>query len=167
MIAVNIVLQVALALSPQMSTTQQTADIAAKERARRAAKESFTLNFRELQVLGKGLLKAHESGGLGPERLARDTKTIQKRARSLRGLMALGEPREQTRIETILRSPHDFDRAIRQLAQLVTDFAHNPVHQNSKVFDTNLAGKAAADLVAIVDLAKAIERRAKDYVKPR
>lgn len=166
MIAVYIVLQVSLVLSPQMSTTQQNADLAAKERARRAAKESFTQNFRELQVLGKDILKAHESGGLIRDRLARDAKLIQKRARSLRGLMALGEPRGQTRVETTLRSPQDFDRSIRQLAQLVLDFAHNPVHQNSKVFDTNLAGKAAADLVAIVDLAKALERRAKDYVKP-
>ena len=48
---------------------------------------------------------------------------------------------------------------------MVFDFARNPIHQNPKVFDTDKAADAAADLVAIVDLARLIERRARDYTK--
>ena len=72
--------------------TLQNRKADAQERERRAAKQSFNENFRELQLLGINLLRDHRSGALSKGRLSKDTKAIQKRARSLRGLMVLGEP---------------------------------------------------------------------------
>ena len=74
--------------------TLQNRKADSQERERRAAKESFNENFRELQVLGINLLKDHAAALWTKGRLAKDTKAIQKRARSLRGLMVLGEPAE-------------------------------------------------------------------------
>ncbi|MEP7272434.1 MAG: hypothetical protein ABI882_13105 [Acidobacteriota bacterium] len=161
LLALNLTLLVA-----QMSTTQQAADAAAKERSRKAAQSQFTENFRELQLLGIGLLKAHEAGSLVPARLSRDVKAIQRRARNLRGLLVLGAPGPVTaRIDREMRSPEEFDRAIHLLSKLVSDFAHNPIHKNTKIFDTDQATRAATDLIAMIDLAKVIERRARDYAR--
>ncbi len=151
---------------PQAGATQQATELAANERARRATQQLFAENFRELQLLGIGLLKTHDEGSLLPQRLAKDARAIQRRARALRGLMVLGEPLARAlQNDRQMRSPDEFDQAIRLLSQLVSDFAHNPIHRNSKVFNTNQAAQASADIVAIVDLAKVIERRARDYTK--
>jgi hypothetical protein len=152
---------------PQAGSTTQANEAAARERARKANQAEFKESFRSIQTVGMALLKAHEEGRLAPGGLAKDTRAIQKHARSLRSLMALGPPSERERsAPPELHSARDFDKAIRSLSQLVSDFAHNPIHQNPKVFDTDKASEAAADLVAIVDLAKSIERRARDYTRP-
>ncbi len=163
MTSISLILHITL-LCAQVSTTQQATEAATRERSRRAAQAQFNENFRELQLIGIGLLKAHESGNLIPKRLARDAKGIQRRARALRGLLVLGEPGPRTtKIDPEMRSSEQFDRAIRLLAKLVSDFAHNPIHKNAKVFDTDQAAQAATDLITILDLAKVIERRARDY----
>jgi hypothetical protein len=155
-----------VALVPQSGSTTQANEAAARERARKATQLEFKENFRSIQLEGVELLKSHEDGSLKPDKLAKDVRAIQKHARSLRGLLALGPPATKPRPPAPeLVTAEDFDKAIRALSQLVSDFAHNPIHQNPKVFDTDQAGNAAAELVAIVDLAKLIERRARDYKK--
>ena len=152
--------------SNRIVSGQETRDSAAKERERLATREQFKQHFRELQLLGIGLLKAHEGGNLKASRLAKDTNAIQKRARALRGLMVLGElvaPVDE--IERQIDSADKFDRSIRHLARLISEFAHNPIHQNAKVFNTDYAAEASADLISIIDLAKAIESRASHYVR--
>ena len=153
--------------SPQVGSTQQATEEAARARARRAAQHDFEENFRAIQVVGIDLLKSHEDGTLDSQHLAKNTRAIQRHARALRGLMALGPPitKPQPIIQQI-QSSETFDKAIRALAKLVADFAHSPIHKNPKVFDTDLAAHASTDIVVIVELAKLIERRAKDYAKP-
>jgi hypothetical protein len=142
----------------------QQAEQAARERERKAAREQFSQNFRELQQIANATLKAHDQHSLKASDLQKNVKGIQKRAKTLRGLTVLGEPvsppeNYARKIETSA----DFDRAIRTLAQLVYDFAHNPVHQNTKVFDTNRAARAIEDLINIINLAKIIEDNSDNY----
>jgi hypothetical protein len=58
-----------------------------------------------------------------------------------------------------------FDESIRKLATLISDFAHNPVHQNNKVFNTDQAERAQTDLLTIINLSKALENKSKAYAK--
>lgn len=155
-----------LAWRPQAGSTTQANEAAARDRARKATQAEFKERFRSIQTLGMGLLKAHEEGMLRSDQLAKDARAIQKHARSLNNLMALGPPNSKNRGRAMeINTAGDFDRAIRKLSQLVYDFAHNPIHRNPKVFDTDKAADAAAELVTIVDLARVIERRARDYTK--
>lgn len=167
MIAALLLVQLAVvSLSSQMSATQQATELASKERARRAAQEQFTENFRSIQLLGIELLKAHEGGTLLPDQLAKKAKAIQKNARALRSLMALGPPAHEPRPDLQIRTRAEFDRAIRLLAKLVSDFAHNPMHKTPKVFDTDQAADAAAKIEAILDLSRDIERKSRRYTHP-
>ena len=78
--------------------------------------------------------------------------------------MALGDLAQETDLDKEIGTPEEFDESIRKLAKLIWDFSHNPVHQNSKVFNTDLASRAQTDLLAIINLSKLIESRAKEYV---
>lgn len=134
-----------------------------KERDRLYARQQFTKNFRDLQVTSQNLLKEHEEKRLSPERLSKDARVINKAAKALRAVMALGDLAEAVRIDKEINTPQQFDKSIRRLAKHIYDFAHNPIHQNSKVFNTDQAQRAQTDLLAIIDLSKAIESKAKGY----
>ena len=75
--------------------------------------------------------------------------------------MALGNLAVPLKIDKEINTPRQFDQSIRRIAKLIYDFAHNPIHQNSKVFNTDQAQQAQTDLLAIIDLSKAIENKAK------
>lgn len=138
--------------------------LADRERERRAAREEFTKNFRELQLLGIGLLKTHERRDLRASRLSKDSKSIQKKAKALRSLTVLGEPKDSPKeYGPKIDSAQQFDRSIRELTFMIHRFAHNPIHKNSKIFDMTLASQAASDLVNIINLAKVIEVNADGY----
>jgi len=134
-----------------------------KERDRTYLQQQFTKNFRDIQLLGQGLLREHESKSLTPKRLKNDSRLINKCAKTLRQLMALGEMASKTEISKKIESPHDYDQSIRRLSKLIHDFANNPIHQNNKVFNTDLAERAQTDLLAIIDLSKMIEGKARSY----
>jgi hypothetical protein len=133
--------------------------------ARRQAREQFQKNFREIQLIGQRLVREHEAGRLKPSQLAKETKAIQKCAKNLRSLQALGEPLAPS-AESIgsLDSPQDFDQSIRRLAKLIYDYAHNPTHQNNRVFNTDEAARARQDLEMAIKLARALETKAKNYL---
>jgi hypothetical protein len=133
------------------------------ERNRAYARQQFQKNFKDLQTISQGLLKEHEAARLTPDRLAKDSKSINKCARNLRTMMALGEMAQEVEIDREIDTPKEFDQSIRRLHQLIYDFAHNPVHQNSKVFNTDQAERAQTDLLAIINLSKAMGDRSKSY----
>jgi hypothetical protein len=128
-------------------------------------RQQFTQDFRDLQLISQGLLRDHEARRLTPKRLRKDAGSINKCAKSLRSLMALGDlaAKPEIGVEKEIDTPQEYDQSIRRLAKLIWNFAHNPVHQNSKVFDTELAAKAQTDLLTIINLSKVIESRAKRY----
>jgi hypothetical protein len=134
-----------------------------RERDRAYARQMFQKNFKTVQVLTQELLREHEAGRLTPERLGKDARTLQKSARTLRALQALGEMAKPTDINPNIRTPDEFDAAIRRLAKFIYDYAHNSIHQNSKVFNTDEAERAQTDLLAAIQLAKAIESKSKSY----
>jgi hypothetical protein len=137
---------------------------AQREREKAAARQQFTENFRDIQLLGQGLLRDHLSGRLTSERLSKSSKSINKCARSLRSLLALGELASEIEINEEIDTPLAFDDAIRTLARVISDFAHNPHHQSSQIFNTDQAAKAQTDLLTIINLSKAIEKRSKLYI---
>lgn len=142
--------------------TQSTKSLE-RERDKAYVRQQFNKNFSLLQVTGQKLLKEHEHNKLTSTRLANDVKTINKCAKTLQSLVALGDLAEPPKINKEINAPEEFDQAIRNLAQHIWDFAHNPIHQNSKVFNTNQAEKAQMDLLSIIDLSKALESKAKRY----
>ena len=77
--------------------------------------------------------------------------------------MALGNLAVPMKIDKEIKTPQQFDKSIRRLAKHIYDFAHNPIHQSSKVFNTDQAQQAQTDLLAIIDLSKALEEKAKGY----
>lgn len=134
-----------------------------QERERAYHRQEFTKNFRDLQLLSQNLLKEHEANRLTPERLAKDSKSINKCAKALRSLTVLGNLALPPKINKDIATPKQYDESIRRLAKHIWDFAHNPNLQSNKVFDTGHAKRAQSDLLAIIDLSKAIENKAKGY----
>lgn len=141
----------------------QAAKSSERERDRIYARQQFNKNFRDLQITSQELLKEHEERHLTRERLTKNLRTINKSAKILRTLTALGNLAVPLKIDKEINTPQQFDQSIRRLAKLIYDFAHNPIHQNSKVFNTDQAQQAQTDLLAIIDLSKAIENKARDY----
>lgn len=134
------------------------------ERERAYNQQLFKQSFQNLQILGQNLLKDHDAGHLTSGRLAKDAKSINKCAKALRSLTALGDLAVPTIINKDINTARKYDESIRLLAKHIWDFAHNPVHQNTKIFNTDEAARAQTDLLAIIDLSKAIESKAKGYV---
>ena len=136
-----------------------------RERERAYAREQFTKNFRDIQLLGKGLLQDHEETKLTPGKLAKSARSINKSARTLRSLIALGEMASEVEINKEIDTATEFDESIRKLAILISGFAHNPVHQSNKVFNTDQAESAQTDLLTIINLSKALDNKSKSYAK--
>ncbi|HQR31481.1 MAG TPA: hypothetical protein PLK30_02005 [Blastocatellia bacterium] len=141
----------------------QSSNAHERERDRTYARQQFTKNFRDLQETSQSLLKEHENKRLTSERLTKDVRSINKSAKTLRSLMALGNLAVPMKIDKEIKTPQQFDKSIRRLAKHIYDFAHNPIHQSSKVFNTDQAQQAQTDLLAIIDLSKALEEKAKGY----
>ncbi len=134
------------------------------ERQKAVTKQQFTQNFRNLQVTSQAMLREHEAGALTNKQLNKTARSINKSAKTLRNLMALGNLAESAEpYEKLIDTADKFDAAIRRLSKLIYDFAHSPVHQNSKVFDTRAAAKTQSQLLTIIELSKAIESLARNY----
>ncbi|HEV2665609.1 MAG TPA: hypothetical protein VG324_11890, partial [Blastocatellia bacterium] len=80
--------------------------------------------------------------------------------------IALGEMASEVEIDKEIDTAREFDESIRKLASLISEFAHNPVHQSNKVFNTDQAERAQTDLLTIINLSKALENKSKDYARP-
>ena len=133
--------------------------------AKKQAQAFFAKTFRELQEFGIEVLREHEAGRLTPPHLDKRAKSIHKAAKTLRSMINLGR-RQPAQVSESPATPQEFDAAIRRLARLIRSFAHNPVHHNTKVFDTDQAERAGADLAAVIGLSKAIADGAKQYPTP-
>jgi hypothetical protein len=135
-----------------------------REREKAAARQQFVENFRDIQLLGQGLLRDHQTGRLTSKGLSKAAKSINKCARTLRSLLALGNMASEIEIDEEIATPLAFDEAIRKLASVISDFARNPHHQSSKVFNTDQAAQAQTDLLTIINLSKAIEKKSNGYI---
>jgi len=139
---------------------------AEREREKVVARQQFSKNFHDLQVTSQELLREHVAGQLTSPELSKKAKTIYKSAKALRTLMALGElAQEPHAINEKLSGTLEFDQSIKRLAKMIYDFAHSPVHQNSKVFNTVEVTKTQKDLLTIISLAKVIETNARKYIR--
>ncbi len=134
------------------------------DREKEQARAEFSRHFAGLQNTGYALRNEHEAHTLKPGKLEKYARAVNKHARTLRTLVVLGELDEPVRES---REPLDnskkFDQSIHQLARLIYSFAHNPVHQNHRVFDTDQARRARADLEHIIVLSKSLGKQAKGY----
>jgi hypothetical protein len=152
-----------LALTASASYAQSPRSLEA-ERQKAVTKQQFAQNFRNLQTSSQAMLRDHEGGALTYKQLNQTARSINKSAKALRGLMALGNLAESAEpFEKQIDSADKFDTAIRRLSQLIYDFAHSPVHQNSKVFDTKAAAKTQTQLLTIIELSKTLESLARNY----
>lgn len=143
-------------------TNQPTSQVE-RNREKAYLRQQFTRHFRSVQVLSQELLKTHEEGNLTVRSLGKEAREINKSARSLRQLIALGALAEERELKTSLTTPADFDEAIRLLAQMIRRFARNPSHQNSRILNTDQATEAQTDLLAIIRLSKTLADQARGY----
>ncbi len=164
LVVAGVVIQQHPSLANTGARKPQSSNPVEKERDRLYARQQFTKNFRDLQLTSQNLLKEHEEKRLNPERLNKSVRIINKAAKALRSLMALGDLAQPLKIDKEIKTPQQFDSSIRRLAKHIYDFAHNPIHQSNKVFNTDQAQQAQTDLLAIIDLSKAIQNKAKGYV---
>lgn len=143
-------------------TNQPTSQVE-RNREKAYLRQQFARHFRSVQVLSQDLLKAHEEGNLTARGLGKEAREINKSARSLRQLIALGALAEERELKTSLTTPAEFDEAIRLLAQMIRRFARNPSHQNSRILNTDQATEAQTDLLAIIRLSKTLADQARGY----
>jgi hypothetical protein len=162
MTGINMMVYLSLLLIIWMPGAQSST--AQSEREKAAARQQFVENFRDIQLLGQGLLRDHQAGRLTSKDLSNSAKSINKCARTLRSLLALGELASEIEINEEIDTPLAFDDAIRKLARVISDFAHNPQHQSSRIFNTDQAARAQTDLLTIINLSKAIEKKSKGYI---
>lgn len=159
MLAICLLCHTALCVAPQFPTD--------KQREKAVAKQQFSKNFHDLQTVSQEMLREHEAGQLTGAQLARHAKAINKAAKTLRTLMALGElAQEPEAVAKELNQAATFDQAIHRLAKRIYDFAHSPHHQNTKVFDTVEAAKVQKSLLTIIKLSNVIASQSKNYAKP-
>lgn len=134
-----------------------------QERDRRNAREVFSKNFREIQLLGLGLLRNHEAGNLDPKKLEKTVRSINKCARTIEPLLALGELGSLEEYDREINTPAEFNDSILRLAGLIRDFARNPSLKDNKIFNTRQAAEARSHLLTIIDLSKTLAERARSY----
>lgn len=151
-------------IAPQIN---QGASVAERARERAYAKEQFARHFKSIQVRSQLLLRLHEKRTLSAKQLREEAGQINKSARMLRQLIALGSLATKVEQKTQFATPEEFEEAIRKLGNLVWEFAHNPVHQNGKVFNTQQAAAAQTDLLSIIELSRALRREGSGYRPPR
>lgn len=145
------------------ATTQVRVD---SQREKAVIRQQFSKSFHDLQVISQQMLREHDAGHLTSSHLSKQAKSINKSAKTLRALMALGElAQDPHSIEPGLATAESFDKSIRWLAKMIYDFSHSPHHKNSKVFDTTEATKVQKDLLTIIALSKMLEANAKNYLR--
>lgn len=136
------------------------------QREKVVIRQQFSKSFHDLQVISQQMLREHNAGQLTTTQLSKQAKSINKSAKTLRTLMALGDLVEEPHpVEKGLSDALQFDKSIRRLAKMIFDFSHSPHHQNSKVFDTTEATKVQKDLLTIIALSKVLEANAKNYLR--
>ncbi len=140
--------------------TNQHSALVEKNREKAHLRQEFARHFRAIQVTSQELVRELEGRQLSAAKLARGSKGINKSARNLRQLLALGELAREEELKTTFASATEFEEAIRLLATRVREFVRNPLHQNSRILDTNLATTAQTDLLTIIRLSKAINQQA-------
>jgi hypothetical protein len=145
----------------------QGASVSERARERAYAREQFARHFKSIQVRSQLLLRLHEKRTLTAKQLREEAGQINKSARMLRQLIALGTLASKVEQKASFGAPEEFDVAIRKLANLVWEFAHNPVHQNGKVFNTRQAAMAQTDLLSIIELSRALQRDGTGYQSPK
>lgn len=143
----------------------QPSSVMERNRERAHLRQEFARHFRTIQVRSQEMIREFEAGRLTEKRLASHSKEINKSARNLRQLIALGELAEPEELKTSFSSPIEIEEAIRLLATRVKDFARNPTHQNSRILNTDLATRAQTDLLAVIRLSKAINEQARLVAK--
>lgn len=134
-----------------------------KNREKAYLRMQFARHFRAIQVVSQGLVKGVEEGTLTGSRLAAESREINKSARALRTMIALGDLAQEEELKVNFPGQQDFEEAIRNLGELVRKFARNPSHQNSRILNTDQATAAQTDLLSIIRLSKALSQQGKSY----
>lgn len=153
--------------TPDTSQANQSPSAFDQRRERSYRHTIFMKHFTVIQVLSQEVVRDHRNRVLSPASLKKSMKRINVSARALREMMAVGDLAREERLEEEFVTPSDYDLAISNLAKRVYDFAHNPTHQNSRIFDTIEATRAQTDLLVVITLSKAIESHAKGYKTTR
>jgi len=134
-----------------------------RNREKEYLRQQFARHFKLIQVTSQQLIREHEEGTMTSARLSKSVRDINKSARTLRTMIGLGELANDEQLKTDLTTAAGFDEALRLLGRLTRDFARNPVHQNSRILDTDLATRAQTDLLSIINLSRLIGQQSGIY----
>jgi hypothetical protein len=134
-----------------------------RNREKEYLRQQFARHFKLIQVTSQQLIREHEEGTMTSPRLSKSVRDINKSARTLRTMIGLGELANDEQLKTDLTTAAGFDEALRLLGRLTRDFARNPVHQNSRILNTDHATQAQTDLLSIINLSRLIGQQSGIY----
>lgn len=147
--------------------TSQNSSMLEKNREKEYLRQQFARHFKLIQITTQQIIREHEDGTMNSTRLSKNVREINKSARTLRTMIGLGDLANDEKLKTDLTSAAGFDEALRLLGRLIRDFARNPVHQNSRILNTELATRAQTDLLSIINLSRSIGQQAGNYQSPK
>lgn len=129
-------------------------------RQKRVDQISVRNDFRQLQITNNSLMaqffESPESERISNKEIRARLGEMKKLAKRL--WSTLGLPEAASGAEPDIALPD----GLRQLDQAVMSFVDNPLFQQPRVFDAEMASRAAVDLSAVVRLTDVLRKLAKD-----
>lgn len=123
-------------------------------------KVSLKNDFRQIQITNNSLMarvfERPQTQRITNKEIRSSLGEIKKLAERLR--TNLGLPRTQPRAETGFA----LNAGLIQMDQALMSFVDNPLFQETRIYDTEMASRAAADLTEVVRLADALKKLTKE-----
>ena len=126
-------------------------------RRRQFDQVSLRNDFRQLQIANNSLMtRVFESGQITNKEIRASLGEIKKVAERLRSSLGLPQIKPASGPDVALTP------GLRQLDEAVMSFVDNPLFQQPRVYDTEMASRAAGDLGEVVRLAELLRKLTKN-----
>jgi hypothetical protein len=143
-----------------LENLRREARVRPKTREHQVDQVSLKNDFRQIQITNNTLMarvfERQETQRITNKEIRSSLGEIKKLAERLRS--NLGLPKTQPRAETDLA----LNPGLRRLDQAVMSFVDNPLFQQLRVYDAEMAWRAAGDLSEVVRLAEVLRKLTKD-----
>jgi hypothetical protein len=134
--------------------------------AARPAFEQISGDFRQLQLVNNGMMRAAFAKGapsaLDYENISKATAEINRIALRLKANLQLPAPEHDEADETKreIASAPQMKESLLSLDKLIMDFVNNPTFRQQAVLDAQHSARASHDLLVIIKLSQKIKQRA-------
>jgi len=125
-------------------------------------------DFRELQKLNNKMMETTiGSGEIDYKNISRTLGDISGVASRLKNNLALPEVEAEKRkpVELEVSAADQFKAELTKLDKTIMSFATNPIFQKSNIVDVQLATRASADLLFIIEQSRALKKASSKLAK--